>query len=989
MLRQKFEGNIWSKHIALLLALCMFITCFTAMPVFALDDTPLISDATTFTDLDGNVFVWNYDAETKTLTIEAQDLSKGSMNLNDSAVTETAPGTAWKSLPWNMTEYADAKKAENIIVSEGVSALGRQVFDGFKSLKNISLPTTLRQTQWGSIKDCTAIESVDLPIGFEALADKTFIGCSSLKSVTLPYTMKSISKNVISNTAVTSIAVPYKAVLSANAFDTDASNKLPDGFKVIIYNGSESDGWTGSANFKGTIEKAEYEGTTIASGTFADKAGKADAFTWRINDIYTLIIEGSGVMPSYDDNWVSKERPWQSYNKTIKRAVLGEGITATGMRVLEACTALESVSLPNSLTTVETYTFNGCPKISSLNIPKSVTTFKAQALYNMQGLTSVTIPSKVTTITANVFNRTNDDLEIKVYGGTKAYEVISADNDTIKTADNKGTKARKLTVLTEETGVVSNSDVHWRMSWDEVNQESKIIFSGSGDMPNASMSDRGWIGYKDSAVSVSFESGLTNVGKDCMNSFSKLTTVNIANTVKKIRDRAFAYCSSLTTLNISDKTEELGVGIIQGSTGVKEITVPKSVIIVYPRDTYVNAKTFIGAASDIKVKIYTDSPAYAWSKGKASDGTTAVDNAEGISIVYIDNDGNTVENPTVHLSNEDGFGVFTPEEIKNANIIFANYEYDAVSDKAGALKSINIVTKTELPLGYTKLEIPQGFNEESGTITKVFLWKSTESIVPMCVGTQKKNNPKLVLAGDSIMALWEQSELRYPQQGWGEKFIPKFEETKITVTNEAVSGYTAKAFYDNKWTKGVKDSLNAGDYLIVSFLQNDYCTYKDTTKAAYSPTYIETYTEYLQKYIDECKAVGVKLIFVQPPNKGVRYDFHDDSANSEYGNFTAVMPKLARDNNIPFIDVHKWTYDLLVNDSTYEQTMKDFYLYKLVDRGLITEDQHKSHLNLTVRNSTDATDTTHISLSGCEKIADYVAKNLKTVMPALAAYLKN
>ncbi len=253
------------------------------------------------------------------------------------------------------------------------------------------------------------------------------------------------------------------------------------------------------------------------------------------------------------------------------------------------------------------------------------------------------------------------------------------------------------------------------------------------------------------------------------------------------------------------------------------------------------------------------------------------------------------------------------------------------------------------------------------------------------------------------MAKW--AETRYPQQGWGETFRTMFDDDKIAVTNEAVSGWTTEDFYKNKWTKSytkdydpklyppVKDQLRAGDYLLVSYLHNDYSVYCYEKSDYYSDckNYIVQYNSYLSKIADECKEKGINLLFVQPPNKGENYDFHSAALagdTSGKNDFTAVMPKIATDKNIPFVNVHEWTLNQL--KSNLEDTREKFYLYNLTTNKYIdpklTEEQVNNHENSTVRQW--KSDLTHININGCKEISNYVAGQLKTAMPALASYLK-
>ena len=65
------------------------------------------------------------------------------------------------------------------------------------------------------------------------------------------------------------------------------------------------------------------------------------------------------------------------------------------------CTGLTSITIPDSVTTIETDIFSGCTGLTSITIPDSVTTLNGFS--GCTGLTSVTIPDSVTSISGYAF----------------------------------------------------------------------------------------------------------------------------------------------------------------------------------------------------------------------------------------------------------------------------------------------------------------------------------------------------------------------------------------------------------------------------------------------------------------------------------------------------------------------------------------------------------------------------------------------------------
>ncbi|MBA8790061.1 leucine-rich repeat protein [Clostridium saccharobutylicum] len=91
----------------------------------------------------------------------------------------------------------------------------------------------------------------------------------------------------------------------------------------------------------------------------------------------------------------------------IPREIGGVEIKGIGGKAFKICTNIKSITIPDSVTNIEDWTFSDCYKLESITIPDSVTNIGEYAFVKCVNLKSITIPTSVTSIGDSAFRECN------------------------------------------------------------------------------------------------------------------------------------------------------------------------------------------------------------------------------------------------------------------------------------------------------------------------------------------------------------------------------------------------------------------------------------------------------------------------------------------------------------------------------------------------------------------------------------------------------
>jgi len=221
------------------------------------------------------------------------------------------------------------------------------------------------------------------------------------------------------------------------------------------------------------------------------------------------------------------------------------GLTVTSIGSAFAETALTSITIPNSVTSIGTDAFYDCGSLTNVTIPGSVTSFGNWAFFDCSGLANVTISNGVTSIGDHAF-----------YYCTSLTNV-TIPNSVTNIGDAAFSGSTNLTAITVDTNNPAYSSANGVLF--DKSQTTLIEYPGG------------------LGVSYTISNSVTSIGEEAFADDTSLTSVTIPGSVTNIGDDAFFYCTSLTSVTIPHSVTSIGGSAFQECSSLTSVTIPNSV----------------------------------------------------------------------------------------------------------------------------------------------------------------------------------------------------------------------------------------------------------------------------------------------------------------------------------------------------------------------------------------------------------------------------
>ncbi len=277
---------------------------------------------------------------------------------------------------------------------------------------------------------------------------------------------------------------------------------------------------------------------------------------------------------------------------SLASIVIPEGVTNIESHLFYGCRSLASVQLPSTVKSIASYAFCNCVSLFSLELPENLATIDDYAFYNDQNLTTLTC--RATTVPEckpDAFFTLNNAWCVLYVPSEVVGKYRSADvwNTFFKT-NAIGDTAEYPAVFVDGVEYILNPNTLTAMAdWGSFTAESLTVQakveSDGTSYTVTDISSRAFNG-RSALKSLTVADGVVRTGTlFCMNC-SALASVEIPESVTEMGSGAFYYCSSLETAKLPSGMTKILSNMFYGCSQLASIAIPEGVTSVGEKAFY-------------------------------------------------------------------------------------------------------------------------------------------------------------------------------------------------------------------------------------------------------------------------------------------------------------------------------------------------------------------------------------------------------------------
>ena len=252
------------------------------------------------------------------------------------------------------------------------------------------------------INDCENLVSVDLPTSIKRIEDRAFHLCFSLRDVTIPPGVTYVGEEAFCGTAIESISIPDSVEEIGTSCFSSCHNLKTVSIAADI---TEIPRWAFNCCYELSDIIFPYTVTSIGELAF-NECTSLKAFNFdNITNIDNRAFRCSGLTEvRFVETTTNVDyNVFMDCVNLVSVQLPPDGeLSGNAYGLFAGCTALRDVEL-GSLDYVAPFMFYGCTSIDSVMIPDDITTIGPSAFSGCTSLSNIVAPSRLSTVGAHAF----------------------------------------------------------------------------------------------------------------------------------------------------------------------------------------------------------------------------------------------------------------------------------------------------------------------------------------------------------------------------------------------------------------------------------------------------------------------------------------------------------------------------------------------------------------------------------------------------------
>lgn len=608
----------------------------------------------------GEIVIRKYMGNEKEVTVPGMIDGKPVVTLDDFSF---CPTTAYENYDTD-TEYSnpDSVNIESVNLPDSITVIRGAAFMYCKNLKNIKMPKNLKKINHSAFGGCSSLESIDLSHGVEEIEPYAFAE-TKIKNLTITAENKDfvVYKDTLADSIIENLTIKAKTITikSHSLENTTLKNVKLEGRVTIEENGIVSNTLE-YFTLVGTVESIATDAIVCSSlktvaidgdltgcatsafgfsgdDTLPDTVVVNNCFSAEVYDMFEEFLDYVGevtftdtvkqiVFKKYvEPTEVFTEDVYQYYINENGEAVIhkftgkynsavsvyvpetlgGAPVTAIGRRAFEGLeNRFDIIYLPDSVTRIENNAFADSKKIRQIRISPNLESIGHKAFYGMFELWAVgpydsyedveggeiKLPDTVTFIPTEAFRECNNLFQIQANGVTAVL-------------DGAFRKTRMTIAEFSEDfywvgdGAFYNSEVEQFNHGKNVTHLGEKAFYGSSltefelnetltEIPDGAF-------YSTDITEIVIPSGVETIGELAFADCTLLKSVKMSDSVTSIGKSAFKNCAVLESINLSDSVATIGESAFSYCKSLKNINLPKNLTII-EKETFKGCESLEG-----------------------------------------------------------------------------------------------------------------------------------------------------------------------------------------------------------------------------------------------------------------------------------------------------------------------------------------------------------------------------------------------------------